>query len=90
MANRRHTKKELKALRAKRQADRDAVYQFENPDQVLSFPEWVRLVGLSRDAGYRLLHSGGGPRLLRLGIRRIGIRLSDHRGWLDRLAKEAS
>jgi predicted DNA-binding transcriptional regulator AlpA len=86
MANRKHTKRELRALRERRQADRDEVFQFNNPHAVLSFPQWARLVGLSRDAAYRLIHSGDGPKTLRLGVRRIGIRLRDHEQWLEKRA----
>jgi predicted DNA-binding transcriptional regulator AlpA len=86
MANRRHTKKELEALRAKREAAREAAIRSDNPNKVLSFPEWVMLVGLSRDAGYRLLNSNNGPRTIRLGTRKIGIRLSDHNAWIERRA----
>jgi predicted DNA-binding transcriptional regulator AlpA len=83
MANKRHSKKQLQTLRDKRLADREAV---THPDKVLSFPEWARLIGLSRDAAYRLLHSGNGPRWMRLGIRRMGVRLSDHRAWCEQRA----
>ena len=62
-----------------------------NTDQykVLTFKEWITLVGVSRSTGLRILDSDDGPPKIRLLERRFGIRLSDHLKWCERLAKAA-
>jgi hypothetical protein len=61
-----------------------------NPDayKVLSFKEWIALVGVSISTGKRILETDGPP-VLRLSARRIGIRLIDHQKWTERLARKA-
>jgi predicted DNA-binding transcriptional regulator AlpA len=55
-----------------------------NPDayKVLKFNEWIKLAGVSRSTGLRILDSGDGPPKIRISERRFGIRLSDHLKWL--------
>jgi predicted DNA-binding transcriptional regulator AlpA len=62
-----------------------------NPDayKVLKFNEWIKLAGVSRSTGLRILDSDDGPPKIRLSERRFGIRLSDHLKWCERLAKAA-
>src|SRR6516165_11983243 len=60
-----------------------------DPNQVLRFKEWIKLAAVSPATGWRLLHSGEGPKFLRIGERRVGIRVADHVRWIDRLAKKA-
>jgi predicted DNA-binding transcriptional regulator AlpA len=57
--------------------------------QVLTFKEWLKLVGVSKSTGIRILESGNGPPKIRLSDRRFGIRLSDHLKWCERLARKA-
>ena len=61
-----------------------------NRDQykVLSFKEWIALAGVSISTGKRILASDDGPPTLRLSPRRLGIRLSDHVKWTERLARK--
>jgi predicted DNA-binding transcriptional regulator AlpA len=60
-----------------------------DPYKVLTFKEWIALVGVSRSTGLRILDSGEGPPKIRLSDRRFGIRLSDHIKWCERLARNA-
>jgi predicted DNA-binding transcriptional regulator AlpA len=60
-----------------------------DPYKVLTFKEWIALVGVSRSTGLRILDSGEGPPKIRLSDRRFGIRLSDHIKWCERLAQKA-
>jgi predicted DNA-binding transcriptional regulator AlpA len=50
--------------------------------KVLTFKQWIDLVGISRSTGLRILDSGEGPPKIRLSERRFGVRLSDHLAWL--------
>jgi hypothetical protein len=56
--------------------------------KVLSFKEWIKLIGVSISTGKRILATDGPP-VLQLSARRIGIRLKDHERWTERLAKKA-
>jgi predicted DNA-binding transcriptional regulator AlpA len=60
-----------------------------DPYQVLPFREWIKLAGISRSTGWRILHDGTGPKILKLSERRYGVRVIDHIRWTDRLARKA-
>jgi predicted DNA-binding transcriptional regulator AlpA len=56
--------------------------------RILTFKQWIALVGVSRSTGLRILDSGSGPPKVRLSERRFGIRLIDHQKWCERLARD--
>jgi hypothetical protein len=86
MANRKHTKKELEALRARQEAQREATTQYQNDNQVLTFIQWCRLNNFSTATGKRILQGDNGPPVLWFSQRRKGIRVGDDRKWKQRLA----
>jgi predicted DNA-binding transcriptional regulator AlpA len=51
-------------------------------DRVMNFKEWVKAAGISEKCGRYLIERGDGPPIVRLGPKRIGIRVCDHRTWL--------
>jgi hypothetical protein len=57
-------------------------------DVVLPFIVWARnYSGLSEPTCRRITKPGcGGPPLVRLSARRLGVRLGDHRAWLKQRA----
>jgi predicted DNA-binding transcriptional regulator AlpA len=55
--------------------------------QVLRFRDWIKLAGVSSATGWKLLHSGEGPKWIRIGEKRIGIRVADHIKWIERLSR---
>jgi hypothetical protein len=62
-------------------------------DKVLPFLVWAReYSGVSEPTARRICQPGaGGPPLVRLSARRLGVRLGDHRAWLkERTNKEAA
>jgi hypothetical protein len=62
-------------------------------DKVLPFKVWQReYSGLSEPTARRICRPGaGGPPLVRLSARRLGVRLGDHRRWVqERTGKEAA
>jgi len=59
----------------------------DDDNRVLSFAVWCELAGFSKATGRRVLASGEGPVVIRLSARRIGIRVRDHKHWLDRRAR---
>jgi predicted DNA-binding transcriptional regulator AlpA len=56
-------------------------------DRVMSFRKWCALTGVSPATGRRIISAGEGPTVIQLGARRIGIRYSDHRAWLESRAR---
>jgi predicted DNA-binding transcriptional regulator AlpA len=50
-------------------------------DRVLNFRQWCDLNGISKATGHRIIKRGEGPPILRLSIRRIGIKESDNAAW---------
>jgi len=60
-----------------------------HPDayKVLSVPQWCKLNGFSIPTGKRLLKSGAGPKVIKLSLRRIGIRVMDNAEWQDSRAR---
>jgi hypothetical protein len=57
-------------------------------DVVLPFLRWQReYSGLSEPTARRITKpGGGGPPLIRLSERRLGVRLGDHRAWVQQRA----
>ena len=53
------------------------------PDAVMTIPEWCDLNGFSVATGHRILRRGDGPRIVQLGLRRKGVRVSDNLAWQD-------
>jgi len=53
-----------------------------NPDAVLSFADWLRLAGISKQTGLRLRAAGQAPRFWQLSPSRIGTTVAEHRAWL--------
>jgi hypothetical protein len=49
--------------------------------QVLTFHEWCRLNRISERTGRRILSAPGGPPVVRLSPRRIGITVVGDRAW---------
>jgi predicted DNA-binding transcriptional regulator AlpA len=60
-----------------------------NAYRVLKFADWIKLAGVSRSTGLKILDSGNGPPKIKLSKRRFGVRLADHQKWVDRLARKA-
>lgn len=56
--------------------------------RVVSLRTAAALAGISTVTLRRLIASGNGPRVLRLSERRLGIRVSDLRDWLESRAVE--
>jgi predicted DNA-binding transcriptional regulator AlpA len=61
-----------------------------NPHQVLSFKQWIALVGISEATGWRLLHGRKGPPFIRIGERKVGIKFGDHQAWLDKRVRASA
>jgi predicted DNA-binding transcriptional regulator AlpA len=60
-----------------------------DPYQVLPFREWIKLAGISRSTGWRILKDGTGPKAIWLSERRVGIAVRDHQQWVERLRRKA-
>jgi hypothetical protein len=56
-----------------------------NDDKVIPFLVWAReFSGVSVPTARRICQPGGsGPPLIRLSTRRLGVRLGDHRKWVE-------
>jgi hypothetical protein len=54
-------------------------------DKVLPFLVWAReYSGLSEPTARRICQPGGsGPPLVKLSVRRLGVRVGDHRKWVQ-------
>jgi hypothetical protein len=50
-------------------------------DQVLTFEEWCLVNAISPRTGRRILSEPGGPEVVQLSARRIGIRVGANRAW---------
>jgi hypothetical protein len=81
------SKKELEALRARQEAQREASTQYENDNQVLTFKQWCRLNNFSTATGKRILNSKNHPPVIWFSERRKGIRVRDDRLWKEGLAQ---
>jgi hypothetical protein len=57
--------------------------QIEDGDKILSFKQWCELIGVSEATGRRILASDEGPVFRWLSKNRIGVKLSDHRKWMN-------
>jgi hypothetical protein len=62
-------------------------FEPDDDNRVLPFAHWCELAGFSKATGRRVLASGEGPIVTHLSTRRIGIRVRDHKRWLDRRAR---
>jgi len=51
-------------------------------DAVLSFTQWLELVGLSKMSGLRMRAAGQAPRFWQISPNRIGTTVCEHRAWL--------
>jgi predicted DNA-binding transcriptional regulator AlpA len=54
----------------------------EFSDRVVTEAETAKITSLSRPTLQRYRHDGVGPKFIRLGVRRIGYRLSDLAAWM--------
>jgi hypothetical protein len=45
-------------------------------------PDWLKLVGISKQTGLRLRAAGQAPRFWQLSPNRIGTTVAKHRAWL--------
>jgi hypothetical protein len=81
LANFKHTKAELDALRVRREAAREASTDFTNDNQVLTHTQWCALNNFSGATGKRIIASGEGPPIIRLSARRYGISVGANRKW---------
>jgi len=52
-----------------------------DPDEILTFREWVQLNKLSERTGRRILKAPGGPVVTLLSTRRFGISRRANRAW---------
>jgi hypothetical protein len=50
-------------------------------DQVLTFIEWCELNSISERGGRKILSEPGGPEVVQLSARRIGITVGANRRW---------
>ncbi len=76
------TKEEQKEReRRRQQRARDVAYKADADHRVMTFREWCALNSFSVATGRRIL-KGGGPAVVRLSERRIGITVAGNRAWL--------
>jgi hypothetical protein len=59
----------------------EPICDFENPDAIMTFGTWARLAGISTRQAKRLRQIGQGPRCVRLGSRKLGVTVAEHRRW---------
>jgi len=60
----------------------------ELTNRVATEREAARITSLSRLTLQRYRRSGAGPKFIRLGVRRIGYRLSDLEAWMEERAEK--
>ena len=73
--------------RTKREAERGLIArQYLNNDQVLDFRQWILLAGISKSTGRRIIERGE-VTIVQLSPRRIGVRVGEHRRWLESRAR---
>ena len=60
-----------------------------DPYAVLPFREWIKLAGVSKSTGWKILHGGNGPKMIWVSERRVGVRVIDHIKWTEKLARRA-
>jgi hypothetical protein len=68
---------------ARRDVHRDVQTNYDNPDQILTWLQWLRLNTLSVSQGKRLLKDGKAPPLVQLSTHRVGVRVADNREWQE-------
>ena len=89
MAPHKLTTKQRAERRAKQHADREALTQYTNDNQVLTIAQWCALNSFSVPAGKRVIASGEGPPVVLLSARRKGIRVGDNRRWQEARIRSA-
>ena len=62
---------------------------FSDLDRIISEPDAARFLGLSRDTLRRQFRAGASPPRVRLGVRRIGYRLSDLHRFVEEHLRRA-
>jgi hypothetical protein len=75
----------LRQLRIKREAapmQKDLDGPVLSPDTVISFTDWIKMVGVSENTGLAMRRAGNAPRFFHLSPKRIGTTLGEHREWL--------
>jgi predicted DNA-binding transcriptional regulator AlpA len=86
------TKEQLAARLAGRErgrANREALTDYQNPNQVLTVKQVAALEGTSEITLLRKIKANKGPRTIRLNARRIGIRVCDYIEWQEARMREA-
>jgi hypothetical protein len=73
---------------AERLALRDAQTDYNNPDQVLTMPQFDRLNSLSVTQRKRIFRAGNGPPVVQLSDHRVGVRVRDNRAWQQARLRE--
>jgi hypothetical protein len=58
-----------------------------DPDEILTFREWVRLNKISERTGRRILERPDGPVVTLLSARRFGISRRNNRAWQESRAR---
>jgi len=58
-------------------------------NSIMTLREWCERSGFSTVTGWRIMKAGDGPKVTRVGNRRIGIREDHHAEWLDGLIQSA-
>jgi hypothetical protein len=89
MARRKFTKAQLKAVRAKREADRETFTDYENDLQVLTLTQWCRLNNFSISTGQRRLRAPDAPPVIQISDKRFGITVGANRVWQARRMRRA-
>jgi hypothetical protein len=74
---RKKTEAERAAEQAKREAERVRLAQYQNPNMVLTFPQWCLLNSISEATGRRIINRGG-VTVTQLGPRRIGVTVGNN------------
>jgi hypothetical protein len=70
-----------KARRRVRKRKTELPFAATHPQQVLSFHQWCLLNDISASTGRRVLVSGEGPVITRVGAKRIGITVGNNAAW---------
>jgi hypothetical protein len=81
VANRKHTKKELAALREKQHARREANTQYDNPNQIMTLAQTAARHQVSLATLTRRIKDDKRLRTIQLSARRKGIRVRDYLEW---------
>ena len=55
----------------------------DDPDEIFTFKQWVKINKLSERTGRRILSAPGGPTVTLLSARRFGISRRANRAWQE-------